>query len=234
MSEDLHNIDDLFKAAFDGQEEKPPGNIWENIDNSLDKRNVVALHKKYVYVKRIAAALLAFAFAVGIYALEVQHRNKQVAKTDRVGDRHPGANKNKSVGGPGNKGSGGNEEIMDSENIDSAADFTLEQKPSLIAVDSSKKAAFLAENKNRPRAIDPAETDNDSGIDLKGKAAVDPFTPRVRAFKSASIKKKIGNNENDAYNHNPILISRSDLTEQMDPGDELSPSRIDDQQSLTE
>ena len=79
MNKDLHNIDDLFKQAIEGQQEIPPANVWDKIDNELDKNKVVSIQKKYNYLKRVAIALFIFCFMACVYALYL-HNSKGTGK----------------------------------------------------------------------------------------------------------------------------------------------------------
>lgn len=58
MSENLHNIDKLFRDGLDGHEDMPSAKLWDAIDAGLDKSNVVHIQRKYKNLKRIAAVLL--------------------------------------------------------------------------------------------------------------------------------------------------------------------------------
>jgi hypothetical protein len=80
MSDDLHNIDDLFKKGLEEHAEIPSVSVWENIDNSLDKKKVVSILKKYNKLKWAAAILLLFSAALGMYTLHVSKKNKELVK----------------------------------------------------------------------------------------------------------------------------------------------------------
>ena len=67
MSENLHNIDDLFKKALEENDEEPSPQIWDKLDRHLDKKNVVHINKKYRRVKWVAAASILFICAMGMY-----------------------------------------------------------------------------------------------------------------------------------------------------------------------
>ena len=58
MTNDLKNIDKLFKAAIDGHEEEPSPASWEAIDKELDNSNIVSIRKKYANLKKWVAVLL--------------------------------------------------------------------------------------------------------------------------------------------------------------------------------
>jgi len=80
MSDDLHNIDDLFKKALEEHTELPSPEVWNNIDKSLDQKKVVSISKKYNKLKWAAAVLLLFSFGMAMYAIHIRIRNKELVK----------------------------------------------------------------------------------------------------------------------------------------------------------
>ena len=58
MDRNLQNIEDLFRDGLEDNEEIPSVQVWDAIDNSLDKDNVVSIQKKYSSLKRVALLLL--------------------------------------------------------------------------------------------------------------------------------------------------------------------------------
>ncbi len=80
MSDDLHNIDDLFKKGLEDNKETPSVSVWEAIDKSLDKKKVVSILKKYNKLKWAAAILLLFSAALAIYTLHVSKKNTELVK----------------------------------------------------------------------------------------------------------------------------------------------------------
>jgi hypothetical protein len=80
MSEDLHNIDDLFRNALNDHEEDPSPGVWDNLDKQLDKNKIVHIKKKYYALKWVAAALLIFSCAAGMYAIHTRMKNRELVK----------------------------------------------------------------------------------------------------------------------------------------------------------
>lgn len=78
MSENLHDIDKLFRDAVEGHEDMPSGKVWESIDAGLDKSNVVHIKRKYNNLKRIAAILLLLLLSVVGY---------EIFKTNSAGNK---------------------------------------------------------------------------------------------------------------------------------------------------
>ncbi|MGG9964403.1 hypothetical protein [Ferruginibacter sp. SUN106] len=70
MSENLHDIDKLFRDSIEGQEEMPSGKVWDAIDNNLDKSNVIQIKRKYNNLKRLAIALLLLLLGTIIYEIQ--------------------------------------------------------------------------------------------------------------------------------------------------------------------
>ena len=84
MSEDLHNIDDLFKKAIDEHEDSPSAAVWEAIDKNLDKKKVVSISKKYNTLKWAAAVLLLFSFGMAMYTWQTRMKNKELVKQNNI------------------------------------------------------------------------------------------------------------------------------------------------------
>lgn len=78
MSEDLHNIDDLFRKALEDNQEFAGPSVWDNIDKTLDKKKVVSISKKYNKLKWAAAALLLFSLGMAMYTLLIRQQNKEL------------------------------------------------------------------------------------------------------------------------------------------------------------
>lgn len=69
MSENLHDIDKLFRDAIEGHEDMPGEKVWDAVDAGLDKSNVVHIKRKYNNLKRIAAVLLLLLLTVVGYEI---------------------------------------------------------------------------------------------------------------------------------------------------------------------
>ncbi|HEX8356210.1 MAG TPA: hypothetical protein VF610_02310, partial [Segetibacter sp.] len=69
MSENLHNLDDLFKKAIEDHDETPDDRIWANIDRNLNRKKVVFLLDKYNKLKWVVAALLIFSIGMAMYSV---------------------------------------------------------------------------------------------------------------------------------------------------------------------
>ncbi len=64
MSDNLHDIDKLFRSAIDAHEEAPSEDVWNNIDKGLDKYTNASIRKRYRNLKIITLflALLLIGF----------------------------------------------------------------------------------------------------------------------------------------------------------------------------
>ena len=82
MNRNLQNIEDLFRDGLEDNEEIPSVQVWDAIDNSLDKDNVVSIQKKYSSLKRVALLLLLLFLGLSIYELTNRHHNAAVVKKD--------------------------------------------------------------------------------------------------------------------------------------------------------
>lgn len=69
MSENLHDIDKLFRDAIERHEDMPSEKLWDAVDAGLDKSNVVHIKRKYNNLKRIAAVLVLLLLSVVGYEI---------------------------------------------------------------------------------------------------------------------------------------------------------------------
>ncbi len=98
MSENLHDIDKLFRDSLNGHEEMPSNKVWDALDNNLDKSNVIQIKRKYNNLKRIAVALLLLLMGTIIYEIQSKKTAKEEVVTNNGVDKNNG-NDNKSGGG---------------------------------------------------------------------------------------------------------------------------------------
>ena len=84
MSENLHNIDDLFKKAIDEHVDTPSQNVWDAIDKNLDKKKVVSISRKYNKLKWAAAILLLFSTGMAMYVWQTRMKNKELVKQNNI------------------------------------------------------------------------------------------------------------------------------------------------------
>ncbi|GAB2822067.1 hypothetical protein [Ferruginibacter profundus] len=82
MSENLHDIDKLFRDSIEGQEEMPSGKVWDAIDNNLDKSNVIQIKRKYNNLKRLAIALLLLLSGTIIYEIQSKKYGRERVAVD--------------------------------------------------------------------------------------------------------------------------------------------------------
>jgi len=92
MSENLHNIDDLFKKAIDQHEDTPSLKVWDAIDKNLDKKKVVSISRKYNKLKWAAAVLLLFSFGMAMFTWQTRMKNKELVKQNNI-NKAPKTNK---------------------------------------------------------------------------------------------------------------------------------------------
>lgn len=75
MSENLHDIDKLFKEGIDSYEEAPAPTLWNSIENNLDKEDTVRLRRTNRFLKRGALVLLVFLGISLIFLYKYSNRN---------------------------------------------------------------------------------------------------------------------------------------------------------------
>lgn len=83
MDKNLQNIEDLFRDGLEDNEEVPSPQVWNGIDNTLDKDNVVSIRKKYTSLKRVALLLLFLLVGLSIYELSNRHNKNNLAKQNK-------------------------------------------------------------------------------------------------------------------------------------------------------
>lgn len=65
MSDDLHDMDDLFREGIEWHEEPVPSTVWDAVSNDLDKKQASYYKHKYNRLKRAALLLLLIGFVGG-------------------------------------------------------------------------------------------------------------------------------------------------------------------------
>jgi Outer membrane protein beta-barrel domain len=114
MSENLHDIDKLFRDSIEAHEEMPDGKVWDAIDNNLDKSNVIQIKRKYNNLKRLAVALLLL--LLGTIAYEIQ--SKKSGKEELVKNNSDGNNKINNTAAKNTKQKEGVNNLNDSGNAE--------------------------------------------------------------------------------------------------------------------
>lgn len=79
MSENLHDIDDLFRDPIEAHEEMPSARVWNEIDHRLDKKNIILTKKRYNKLKLFSAALLLLLMGVIVFQLVSKNKAEQPA-----------------------------------------------------------------------------------------------------------------------------------------------------------
>lgn len=80
MDKNLQNIEDLFKKGLEGNEEVPSEEVWNAIDQSLEKANSLKFRKKYYTMRWAAAFLAAGLAAMSIYLLRNESQKQNAAR----------------------------------------------------------------------------------------------------------------------------------------------------------
>ncbi len=75
MDRNLQNIEDLFKKGLEGSEESPSEEVWNVIDQSLEKAISLRYKKKYYALKKATAILVLILTLLSIYVLRNQSKN---------------------------------------------------------------------------------------------------------------------------------------------------------------
>ncbi len=83
MDKNLQNIEDLFKKGLEGNEESPSEEVWDSIDQSLEKANSLKFKKKYYSLKRATAILVVMLALLSIYVLRNESK-KQIERNKKI------------------------------------------------------------------------------------------------------------------------------------------------------
>lgn len=83
MDKNLKNIEDLFKKGLTENEEIPSSDVWNNIDKSLDKENIVTIKRKYKNLQQIVSVLVVLLVIVGVYEFAGLKENKISTTSDK-------------------------------------------------------------------------------------------------------------------------------------------------------
>ncbi len=67
MNRDLHDIDEFFRSALEGNEEPPSAGVKESLDAALDKQDAEKYKKRFIRWKRAALLLLLLLAAFVLY-----------------------------------------------------------------------------------------------------------------------------------------------------------------------
>lgn len=79
MTDDLHDIDDLFREGIEGHEEEVPSSVWEAVSNDLDKKQASYYKNKYHRLKKASLLLLLLCFLGGLYIFYKTTGGKETA-----------------------------------------------------------------------------------------------------------------------------------------------------------
>src|SRR4051794_5971590 len=67
----MENFNERFenewKKAFDHSEEEPNSSLWQNLENKLAEKEILLYKQKYLYLRKIAAALLILLIPLTIF-----------------------------------------------------------------------------------------------------------------------------------------------------------------------
>jgi len=102
MDKNLQNIEDLFRKGLEGNEELPSEEVWNRVDQSLEKVNNLKFRKKY-YSLRWATALLAVGLAamtIYLFRNESKKQNAAKARIENLVTSEPSSAKNPSENPP--------------------------------------------------------------------------------------------------------------------------------------
>ena len=182
MDENLHNIEDLFRDGLEENEEIPPLQAWKDIDNTLNKDNVVSIKKKYTAMKRVAVLLLLLLVGFSIYELTNRRNVQGIAGENNDGSNTEVVNKNsdKEIG---------SSHIIPSQKIGDSININIKNKENTPDYDS-------LDNKNTTTNITQIQPGNDNIIENKSLSsnAVNSLTQKGNRNKNISINNTVANN----------------------------------------
>jgi hypothetical protein len=173
MSENLHDIDKLFRDGIEGQEDTPSAKVWDAVDASLDKNNVVHIKRKYNNLKKLAAVLLLLLMSVAGYEIfKSKESNKEVVSNNRP------AVKSTDNAQPGDNATVKNNTPLTNH---SANNYSVEEKPAVS--ENTVTGKTVVENRN--------DVSNTFGTSNAGKQDVSSTN---NVSKKKDNKKQLGTN----------------------------------------
>lgn len=168
MSENLHNIDDLFKRAIEEHNDTPSPQVWDSIDKNLDRKKVVSISRKYNKLKWAAAILLLFSTGMAMYVWQTKIKNKELVKENRI-NRSSKTNSNKIDKGSATEDKKQNEKngkTEDDNSLSSANKITtnsppnkdgrLNSTPILYGTGDKEKTGEIEITRREKKLIEPA------------------------------------------------------------------------------
>ncbi len=201
MSENLHDIDDLFREPIEAHEEMPSARVWNEIDHGLDRKSIALSKKKYNKLKLFSAALLLLLMSVIVFQLVSKNKTEQPA--DKTADT---ANtETVHAAAPGKLGnSNATKKSMPSEDKSLANEtLPLDEQPPEAAVKSNAAAANSAQqtDENKVSAMAVSEAVNSKGDaaspNRKEEIAV-KVKPGAAADKAVSNRTPVVSGQNKA------------------------------------
>ena len=173
MSNDLHDIDDLFRSALEENEETPSASLKESLLANLDKKDAESYKKKFVGWKRAALLLLLvlagfILYDSGIVKTDAGHSTKKTV-TKKINTGTPGKDAVNDQGSdntktgkqiPENGKIVSKKESTDNENVNDNADELIspnqkenrELNKDLVLIKKNKENSELTAQKNKQSA----------------------------------------------------------------------------------
>ena len=196
MDKNLQNIEDLFRDGLEDNEEVPSLQVWNSIDNTLDKDNVVSIRKKYTSLKRVALLLLLLLVGLSIYELSNRHNKNNLAKH----------NKEERV----------NKETVNDSNSKVSANITDPKKIN----DSARANNYQQNTANNNSAVDKSFPDNpgvlNSSTNLKHNKLFSKAAYKINIQNADSGKDFgeaiINNDDKETGNQLPLLSQLNIIT----------------------
>jgi hypothetical protein len=82
VSKHLHDIDEIFKSAYQHFKEDPTGEVWKKINATLDERDAESLKKRSVKWKRGSLLLLLLLGGLVLYETIIIRRDSGITKNN--------------------------------------------------------------------------------------------------------------------------------------------------------
>jgi len=199
MDKNLQNIEDLFKKGLEGNEETPSENVWNNIDQSLEKENSLKFRKKYYSLKTATAILVMVVALLSIYILrnELQKQTEK-QKNEKLGKENGVLKKEKPAT---------NNLTETIKNHQPEKNFSLLRKEGKIKSTNGDANRSLLKRNNANESL------KSSGENVSNEAAINKLiiSPRPTEKKSSVVvnnpflKKPQENHSNDFNSHNLVI-----------------------------
>lgn len=238
MSEDLHDIDDIFRNDIEGHREELPPGVWDAVSSHLDQQQATYYRQKYRRLKRATVFLLGLCLFAVVFVVVNKSTNKAADKgiESRLAVTEIQPNKTAATGGPNNKGSQISPATADPAKTAAVAENSINATPEEAEpAEKEMPVSNPAVASNKPDQKQPGLV-NSSTAEQPPAAAVKAATINEKPFVKQSKTTAIENSQVDAADQfvtgtNPGKQPGSHLKKQLKRPQYRATTLIDDEKA---